>query len=227
MKAGIRVPGSAAQRGFSLVELMISMTLGLILLIALAYFFLGSRQLNRTHDDVSRMQESGRHALETLGRAIRQAGYRSDAELTFAQIHGGQVALTGIDGAPDSITVRHTAQEGGETDCTGANVAAGGLVTHAFVVNANRELTCNGSVVADNIEDLQLEYGIDMNRDGIIGNEANETYTATPSASQFLQAAAVRVTVTVRGPSPNAATGGDGFLRQVYTATFAVRNQAG
>jgi len=38
--------------------------------------------------------------------------------------------------------------------------------------------------------------------------------------------AAVRVSLTVRGPTANAATGGDGFLRQTYASTFTVRNQA-
>ena len=59
---------------------MIALAIGLVLLGALAYFFLGSQQMNRTHDDVSRMQESGRNAMEVLGKAIRQAGYRLDVD---------------------------------------------------------------------------------------------------------------------------------------------------
>jgi type IV pilus assembly protein PilW len=213
-----------------LVELMIGMAIGLVLLIALGYFFLGSRQANRTHDDISRMQESGRHALEILGSAIRQAGYRANADVAFPG-----TSLTGTDGTPDSITLQHDAQEGGEVDCTGANVAAGALVTYAFAVTGSRELTCNGSVVADNIEDLQIEYGIDSDKNGVI-----ESYKAAPTAVEFPTVAAVRVHLLVRGPTANTATGSqtytfngadvtktDGFLRQVYTATFTVRNQAG
>ncbi|MEQ1593049.1 MAG: PilW family protein [Thiobacillaceae bacterium] len=211
---------SARQRGLSLVELMVALTIGLILLIALAYFFLGSRQLSRSHDDVSRMQESGRYALEILGKAIRQAGYRADADVAF-----GGVALTGTDGAdtatPDTITVQYDPQDGLEASCTGTNVVSPARVTYAFAVNGSRELTCGGSVVADNIENMQITYGIDIGKDGII-----DSYTATPTAAQFLQAAAVRVNLVVRGPTANAATGGDGFLRQTYSATFAVRNQA-
>ncbi len=215
------------QRGMGLIELMVGMTIGLIVLAALGYFFLGSSQANRTHNDVSRMQESGRHAMEILGSAIRQAGYRADADAAFVG-----TALAGIDGARDAITVQFDAQEGGETDCTGANVAAGALVTYAFAVNGSRELTCNGNVVVDNIEDMQIEYGIDSNRDGVI-----ESYSATPA--NFGQVAAVRVSLLVRGPTANVATGSqtytfngasvtktDGFLRQIYATTFTVRNQA-
>ncbi len=66
------------QTGASLIELMISMAIGIVILIALGYFFLGSRQINRTTYDVSRMQESGSNALELIGKVVRQAGYRSE-----------------------------------------------------------------------------------------------------------------------------------------------------
>ncbi|MFP5419489.1 MAG: PilW family protein [Gammaproteobacteria bacterium] len=211
-----RCPSGLSQRGMGLAELMVGMTIGLILLAALGYFFLGSRQASRTHDDISRMQESGRHALELLGSAIRQAGYRSDADSPFAG-----TALTGTDGAIDTITVQFDAQPGGEADCAGANVAGGSLVTYAFGVNASRQLTCNGQPVVDHIENMQIEYGIDANKDGQI-----EAYKAAPTAAEFPAVSAVRVTLTVRGPTPNAATDGDGFLRQTYTTTYTVRNQA-
>ena len=209
---------ASRQRGMGLIELMIGMTIGLIVLLALGYFFMGSTQANRTHNDISRMQESGRNALEILGTAIRQAGYRTNVVVAFAG-----TALTGADGATDSITVQFDAQEGGETNCAGTNVAEGALVTYAFTVNANRELICNGGgggvVVVDNIENMQITYGIDGDKNGVI-----ESYTATPAA--FGQVAAVRVNLVVRGPTANAATGGDGFLRQTYATTFTVRNQA-
>jgi type IV pilus assembly protein PilW len=205
---------SGRQRGMGLIELIVGMTIGLIVLMALGYFFLGSIQANRTHDDISRMQESGRNALEMMGTAIRQAGYRDDADGAF-----DGTALTGTNGTPDTITVEFDAQEDGETDCSGDDIAAGALVTYAFAVNGSRKLTCNGSVVVDNIEDMQVVYGIDANKDGVI-----ESYSATPA--DFGQVAAVRVNLVVRGPTANAATGGDGFLRQAYSTTFTVRNQA-
>jgi type IV pilus assembly protein PilW len=216
MKPGFNPSLADPQRGMGLIELMIGMTIGLIVLMALGYFFIGSTQANRTHNDISRMQESGRHAMEILGAAVRQAGYRTDADVAFTG-----TALTGTNATPDTLTVQYDAQEGGEPDCSGANVAAGALVTYAFAVTADRELTCNGSVVADNIEDMQITYGIDSNKDGVI-----ESYKAAPSVIEFGQTAAVNVALTVRGPTANAATGGDGFLRQTYTSTFTVRNQA-
>lgn len=66
----------AGQRGLSLVELMIAMTLGLVLTAAMGYFYLGSRQTYRTLDGLARLQESGRYTLDIIARDVRMAGYR-------------------------------------------------------------------------------------------------------------------------------------------------------
>ena len=222
-------------RGIGLVEVMIALVVGLLLLISLSYFLLGSRMVSRATDDVSRMQESGRNALELMGRAIRQAGYRTDVSLPFA---GTAVTGTnGASGAPDTITVQSDAQPGGEINCSGTGITSG-LVTAAFAVDDSTDppsLTCNGTVIADNIEDMQVTYGIDFDRDGNI-----ESYKTAPTVPEFRQVAAVAVSLLVRGPSAHVAandsqtyayngasvTKTDGYLRQVFNATFTVRNQA-
>lgn len=61
--------------GFSLVELMIAITLGFVVIGALGTVFLGSRQSYRVQDAMSRLQENGRYALDLMARDIRQAGY--------------------------------------------------------------------------------------------------------------------------------------------------------
>lgn len=217
------------QAGMSLVEVMVAMTIGLIILIALGYFFLGSVRSSRSTDDVSRMQESGRNALELMGRAIRQAGYRTDKEVfELTSFTGNPIA-----GTASTITLQYNAQAGGELNCDGTSET--GLVTAAFEVSGGA-LTCSKTasatgvasgtktVMVDNIESMQIMYGIDTgdtsgNRDGSI-----DSYTATPS--DFKQVAAVRIMLTVKGPTLNAAVGGDGYLRQTYNSTFTVRNQA-
>lgn len=62
-------------RGFSLVELMIAATIGLILLGGIGYVYLGSRQTFRTQDDFSRIQENVRYTLDQVGVDVRMAGY--------------------------------------------------------------------------------------------------------------------------------------------------------
>jgi type IV pilus assembly protein PilW len=62
------------QRGFGLVELMVAVTLGFIVVAAVGYLYLGSRQSFRNTDNMSRMQESARYALDTMAREVRMAG---------------------------------------------------------------------------------------------------------------------------------------------------------
>ena len=66
---------SRGQAGFGLVELMIAMTLGLVLLGGIGYVFIGSRGAFRTTDNLSRIQENARYALDVMSRDIRMAGY--------------------------------------------------------------------------------------------------------------------------------------------------------
>lgn len=261
------------QRGMGLVELMISLVISLVLLGALTYFYLGSQQMNRTQDDVSRMQESGRNAMEILGKAIRQAGFKLDPERLFVN------AIIGTNGdnelgpsaLADTITIRHdptwkpTAANplaGEEPDCEGFTKTSDNagfdslgmrslntqVVAYAFSIsvipgNSTRTLRCNntagnpatgGTIIVDNIENMQITYGIG---DGLGSVTA---YVAQPTAAQFAQVVAVRVSLLIRGPSANVTanrsqtytyngamtTATDGFLRHVYTSTFAVRNQA-
>lgn len=61
--------------GLTLVELMIAMVIGLMLLAGISYVFLGARQTFRATENLSRIQENARYALEVMARDIRMGGY--------------------------------------------------------------------------------------------------------------------------------------------------------
>lgn len=114
MKTASVLPVSRrAQRGLSLIELMISMTLGLLIILAVTYVFAGSRANYRQQEALSAVQESGRIALETITRDIRMAGYPGCGNLTFLRHlsvgFSNDTALTGTPAAvatvPDGISV--------------------------------------------------------------------------------------------------------------------------
>lgn len=63
-------------QGFSLVEMMVAITIGLLLLAGLGTVYLGSRQTFRQQEALARMQEGARYAFEVMTLEIRQAGYR-------------------------------------------------------------------------------------------------------------------------------------------------------
>lgn len=63
------------QAGFSLMELMIALTIGFIVVAGVGYLYLGSRQTFKAQDNLSAIQENSRFALDTMSRDIRMAGF--------------------------------------------------------------------------------------------------------------------------------------------------------
>lgn len=64
----------ATMKGVTLIELMISMTLGLVTLGAIGWIYLGTSQAYRTQDAVARLQEGARYAFEVISNDLRMAG---------------------------------------------------------------------------------------------------------------------------------------------------------
>lgn len=64
----------ANARGFSLVELMIAMVLGLVVMAGVASVFLSNQRVYHTNKALSDVQDSARVAFELLARDIRHAG---------------------------------------------------------------------------------------------------------------------------------------------------------
>lgn len=62
-------------RGFSLVELMVALTIGLIILAAVSTLFVNSKQSYTTQDSLARLQESARFAMHFLIKDLRLTGY--------------------------------------------------------------------------------------------------------------------------------------------------------
>lgn len=78
--------GGNKHQGFTLVELMIAITLGFIVVGAVGYLYLNSRQSFRLTDNMSRMQENARLAIETLARDVRMTGYVGCGNLQNATV---------------------------------------------------------------------------------------------------------------------------------------------
>jgi len=64
------------ERGFSLVEMMISIAIGLLIVAALIGVLTSNSRSSKTNDRSTELQSNGRYALDHLKRGIRQAGYR-------------------------------------------------------------------------------------------------------------------------------------------------------
>jgi len=76
----------ASQRGFTLIELMIGLLLGLLVAAAASAIFLANSRTREATDSLSRVQEGARVAFELIARDVRQAGGHScgSAEMPIA-----------------------------------------------------------------------------------------------------------------------------------------------
>lgn len=70
------IPRQKYMPGVTLIEMMISLTIGLLIIAGIGYAYLGSKQNFRTQDVLSRMQEGARTAFDIMDKDIRMAGFR-------------------------------------------------------------------------------------------------------------------------------------------------------
>jgi type IV pilus assembly protein PilW len=206
------------QTGLTLLEIMISLSLGLLLLTGIGTIYVGSNQTYRVQEQNARIQESGRYALEVIGRSLRQAGFwllpidPVDLKANFAG-----TPITGTNGAApaaDSVTVEYEGVED-DRDCEGtlvtsAMVAAATPPVSVLIRDAIRlngtDLQCDGNLdglvdhqpLVSNVEDLQLLYGIDAAPAAPNGDQSADLYVAAPTAAQWPLVVSVRACVLIR-----------------------------
>lgn len=70
-----RVIHEVKQRGFTIIEMMIAMTIGLLIIGALMAVILGAGASNKANNRQSELQTNGRYALDVIRRDIQNAGY--------------------------------------------------------------------------------------------------------------------------------------------------------
>ena len=134
----------SSQRGMSLIEIMVAMTIGLIILLVIGNLFIGSKQNYVSQDDASRTQENSRYSSLVLGRTLRLAGYRADWHESYDQIFGvGVTPVAGTDnnGANSSDTMVVRFQGSGD----GTSTPAGCVATNSCAGADGTVLDCLGN----------------------------------------------------------------------------------
>lgn len=180
-------PASFAQRGYSVVELLIAGTLGLVLLAGIGSLFLGSSQTFRLQRQLADIQDSGRYALWMFRQELQRAGWRGgDISPNAANVHffppadssgegGGAIENMPVDFCPaegcsvdggelgnDSLTIGYD----DVADCAGSGAVDGHVYNRYFV--QDRQLLCAGSggaaaqPLVEDVEAFQVLYGIDV-----------------------------------------------------------------
>ena len=280
-RSSVAQVGGAAQCGLTLVELLIALGLALLLIAAVGAVYLGNNQTYRAAQDGARIQETGRYALDLIGRGLRQAGYAyissapSAPMRTFAgtPVLGVNTKCPTASPVTDMLTIQYEGIDG-EQDCQAQNIAAGDIVQQTFFIQDNAircdavctnpdpdsPSTCSTSPTApvppstcpddgsgvellENVEDLQILYGIDTS-----GDQSADRYTASPG--NWNQVVSARVCLLIRSENQGSAPAGQTYfncagalgtaandaarfttvttdtrLRRAFVATITLRNR--
>jgi len=138
-------------RGFTLIELMIALVLGLLIIGATTTVFLSNQQTSRVKTELGNAQEAFRFASQTIMRVVQQGSEIRDPE--------GQ-GLLRVEITPGD----------GKVDCLGRSVDGVYKVFNTFSINTAGELLCHVVEVDSdgNITDLEppvvLVEGLDAGR---------------------------------------------------------------
>lgn len=187
----MRTPRLRRPSGFTLVELMVAITITMFLIAGMLALVVKMKGSFTTQDQLGRTQENVLFALTILDTTIRHAGYFPDPAVSTESIampatttanpdgttYADQQSIAGSAGAgtvSDTISVRFQAASGDDlTNCAGDINKSGAKVSwsNTFAVNASSQLTCTVSVdggapgapvvLIDNVGSLRVLYGVD------------------------------------------------------------------
>lgn len=79
-------PVPSKNMGVTLIELMISLTIGMMIIITIGYVYLSASRTFRALEASSRMQENARYAIERMSFDLRMAGFTGCSYSTIANV---------------------------------------------------------------------------------------------------------------------------------------------
>ncbi len=207
--------------GFTLVELMVAMTIGLLLMALIATLFLTNSRTYATTDDNARMQENARYVTSVFGRMVRMAGYTPGA----ASVPGSFAAIAGTDGggtASDSFTVSYYGSsdasgtaDGMVVDCLGNAIGATQISVNKFYIAAGGDgqdalfcdntgsssgITAAATELIPDVANMQVLYGEEIN-----GNPDLVRFVTRGDVGDINNVISLRAALLFQSPTTSAA----------------------
>lgn len=236
------------QGGFTLVELMIALLIGLFLLGALIGIVQGNRRVFADQNQLAQLQDSERMAMTLMTDVIQSAGYFPDpttnvatTSLPAAAPFAAGQSITGTYNAAtpgDTISLRYQTFSGaagsgdGILNCSGQSNTTGSnqVYVNTFQVT-NGQLVCTLGATTYNlvsgVTNLTVLYGVKTNV-ATTGNDIDTYLNANQmTAAYWGRVIAVMVKLTFTNPLYNAAYPNGQPQTFTMQRVVGVMNQAG
>lgn len=210
---------SRKSAGFTLVELMIAMALGLVMISAAISFALNNNRSWQINDSLARIQENAVAALDILSADLRLAGYHSDALTALdvipancldPQTAAAACSVTGIQNQSDVLMIQYQVPAARPYDCTGRTLQAmaqpiiniysiqdpdgdgiNTLYCRGYSPGENRYIS-NNTPLVDGIDALRVRYRVSRHATAFYYSQFNQL-----SAEDLSKISAVTLTLLV------------------------------
>ncbi len=242
------------QQGFTLVEIMVALTIGLVMTAGILQITQANKASNRLVRNLSFVQENMRTAMELLGRDVRRAGFFAINDIPVLTPPPALDLTTTVDGSEnggavndnDTITVVYASDPRyfGGLDCLGQNptIPAGTTTVRNTYFVQNEQLMCRGNgnasaqPLVEGVEALQILYG--ENTDG--DPQSANIYVRADQVTNMNDVVSVRIAMRFRSRANVTSTvdtnqyalldegastaPNDRLLRREITTTISLRN---
>lgn len=209
---------SRGERGFTLLEIMISLTIGLFLLGALLIIVQTNKTVFMNQNKLSQLQDAERMALTMMSDVIQSAGYFPDptvntqaSALTAVAPFASGESISGVYSANspgDQIFVRYMTAGGDNVlNCSGQSNPTGGANTryvNSFqVLNGQLVCTMNGTPynLVSGVTNLSFLYGVKANV-AAAANDVDTYMNATQVTAAGLWSNVITVLVQLTFTNP-------------------------
>ena len=234
-------------RGFTIIELMITMTITSFMILGSVTFLVSARNSNQLQTALSDLNSSGRFGLDQISRDLRMSGYREEdwtagaLDTVIYAVHGepedgGDTIGIVYEGYRDCGFVSVGTME--DLDGDGVDeTPRPGLVSNAYQV-VDGSLLCNGQPITGGVEEMQVYFGEDTD-----ANESPNRWIAPSTVGLNMErVVSVRIHLLARTNGNTDLSQGvqrywfdntyrnetdpvdDGQVRREYVVTVALRN---
>ncbi len=189
------------QSGFSMVELMISVTVGLFMVAAVLVAYVSAAENFRLQEAMSEVQEEGRFSTIRMLHDFREAGFDMEEKVA------GYPATTASLKALETKAAQEAADGNGDIILSLARIKSGILYLPmkntagvAYYVashsdgSGRQSLYRNKDPIADGVEQFMLELGLDEDNDDVV-----DLYKQQPgmTAADWANARSIRFTLLI------------------------------